>query len=139
MLAKRKEDRYQSIDEFLSDLNILEKRSIDIEELRKSIEKSKDSIRKSKDPERIKEDKIKIIEDGIKLVNNYIELKNLVELRKELYEIPKYIDVKQELKQKLDNAIKQVDHCIDNRIELSDDFKDKINILLHEIKMSLLT
>jgi serine/threonine protein kinase/DNA-binding beta-propeller fold protein YncE len=139
MIAKRKEDRYQSIDGFLSDLNILEKRSIEIEELRKSIEKSKDSIRKSKDPERIKEDKIKIIEDGIKLVNNYIELKNLVELRKELYEIPKYIVVKEELKQKLDNAIKQVDYCIDNRIELSDDFKDKINMLLHEIKMSLLT
>jgi eukaryotic-like serine/threonine-protein kinase len=139
MLAKRKEDRYQSIDGFLSDLNILEKRSIEIEELRKSIEKSKDSIRKNKDPERIKEYKIKIIEDAIKLVNNCIELKDLVELRKELYEIPKYIVVKEELKQKLDNAIKQVDYCIDNRIELSDDFKDKINILLHEIKMSLLT
>jgi len=54
MLAKKKEERFQSMDEFISALDILEKNSLRIEELEKSFEKSLDDLKKSKTSEEVK-------------------------------------------------------------------------------------
>jgi len=132
MLAKKKEERFQSMDEFISALDILEKNSLRIEELEKSFEKSLDDLKKSKTSEEVKKYKRLAVEILERLSKYQIEIGNIVGLRKALHDLRPFAGEKQK---ELDNAIKQLDYCIENEIiPSSEDFKKKLEALLQEIK-----
>jgi len=132
MLAKKKEERFQSMDEFISALDILEKNSLRIEELEKSFEKSLDDLKKSKTSEEVKKYKRLAVEKLEKLSKYQIEIGDIVGLRKALHDLRPFAGEKQK---ELDNAIKQLDYCIENGIiPSSEDFKKKLEALLQEIK-----
>jgi serine/threonine protein kinase len=131
MLAKRKEERYQNIEEFISALNMLEIKTFEIEVLRKDIISSFDGLKKSRTSEEVKRYKRLIVENIVKLALICGEIGDLINQRNSLHDLKSFAG---ENLSKLEEVIKQLDYCIENNIKPSDDFNNKLKLLLHEIK-----
>jgi len=131
MLAKRKEERYQNIEEFISALNMLEIKTFEIEVLRKDIISSFDGLKKSRTSEEVKRYKRLIVENIVKLALICGEIGDLINQRNSLHDLKSFAG---ENLSKLEDMIKQLDYCIENNIKPSDDFNNKLKLLLHEIK-----
>jgi serine/threonine protein kinase len=131
MLAKRKEERYQNIEEFISALNMLEIKTFEIEVLRKDIISSFDGLKKSRTSEEVKRYKRLIVENIVKLALICGEIGDLINQRNALHDLKSFAG---ENISKLEDMIKQLDYCIENNIKPSDDFNNKLKLLLHEIK-----
>lgn len=131
MLAKRKEERYQNIEEFISALNMLEIKTFEIEVLRKDIISSFDGLKKSRTSEEVKRYKRLLVENIVKLALICGEIGDLINQRNALHDLKSFAG---ENLSKLEEVIKQLDYCIENNIKPSDDFNNKLKLLLHEIK-----
>jgi serine/threonine protein kinase len=134
MLAKRKEERYQNIEEFISALNMLEIKTFEIEVLRKDIISSFDGLKKSRTSEEVKRYKRLIVENIVKLALICGEIGDLINQRNSLHDLKSFAG---ENLSKLEDMIKQLDYCIENNIKPSDDFNNKLKLLLHEIKRGI--
>jgi serine/threonine protein kinase len=134
MLAKRKEERYQNIEEFISALNMLEIKTFEIEVLRKDIISSFDGLKKSRTSEEVKRYKRLIVENIVKLALICGEIGDLINQRNSLHDLKSFAG---ENLSKLEEVIKQLDYCIENNIKPSDDFNNKLKLLLHEIKRGI--
>ncbi|QDA32454.1 serine/threonine protein kinase [Thermococcus indicus] len=138
LLAKRKEDRYQSVEEFLKGLEILqevEKRKVElekeVEELKKSLARSLEALKRSKTAEETLRNRRIVVETLGKLALTYAELNRKAELLNTLNDL-KFYTVRNLTD--LTNAISTVEILIKENVPISDDFMERLKVLVHNIK-----
>ena len=143
MLAKRKEQRYQSVDEFLKDLNRIQ----EIEKLKESLKKSKERLKKSRSKEEIDKNKRLVVETLVKYAITLAELESkFTELgggiRKELKldGMVELIGVLEDLKlyttQNLDEllkALEELEFRLKSGWSIDEDFVNRLKLLLNRI------
>lgn len=131
LLAKRKEDRYQSIEEFLQALNALEALHKEREELKKSLKETKQTLKKSRSKEEIQKLTREAVEKTAKIALLSARLNDKAELLNALEDLKFY--TKENLDELL-NAISQVEVMIKEAIPLSDEFVEGLKVLLPRIE-----
>jgi len=138
LLAKRKDDRYQSVDEFLKDLKKLEeidkkraKLEREVKELKKSLSESMSALKKSTSAEEIMRNRRLVVETLGKLALAYAELNNRAELLNTLNDLKFY--TVQNLTD-LTSAISTVEALIKENLPISQDFIERLKVLVHNIK-----
>ncbi|WP_456365881.1 glucodextranase DOMON-like domain-containing protein [Thermococcus sp.] len=138
LLAKKKENRYQSVDEFLKDLEKLEeseKRKAELErqvvELRRSLSESMSALKRSTSAEEILRNRRLVVEALGKLALAYAELNDRAELLNTLNDLKFY--TVQNLRD-LGNAISTVEALIRENLPVGEDFIERLKVLVHEIK-----
>ncbi len=138
LLAKKKEGRYGSVDEFLKDLERVEeseKRKAElekeIEELKKSLAKSIQALKQSKSTEEIIKNRRMAVESLGKLTLAYAELNRKAELLNALNDL-KFYTIKN--LGDLTNAINTVEMLIRESLPVSKDFIERLKVLVHEIR-----
>ena len=138
LLAKRKEERYQSVDEFLTDLEKLEeseKRKAElekqVEELRKSLTESVNALKKSTRAEEIMRNRRIVVETLGNLALAYAELNRKAELLNTLNDLKFY--TVQNLRD-LSNAINTVETLFKEELPVPGEFIERLKVLIHNIK-----
>ncbi len=138
LLAKKKEDRYQSVDEFLKDLEKLggaEKKKIElerqVEELKRGLSESVNALKKSRSAEEIMRNRRIVVETLGNLALAYAELNRKAELLNTLNDLKFY--TVQNLAD-LTNAINTVEMLIRENLSVNKDFIERLKVLFHEIK-----
>ncbi len=138
LLAKKKEDRYQSVDEFLKDLDKIEeseKRKAElerqVEELKKSLSESMSALKKSTSAEEIMRNRRLVVETLGSLALAYAELNRKAELLNTLNDLKFY--TVQNLSD-LSNAISTVEALIRENLPVGEDFIERLKVLVHKIK-----
>ena len=141
MLAKRKEERYQSVDEFLKDLtklkeeyfvdlgkpNLTETKTALLEDI-KSIRKE---LSKSKNRGEIQKLENKYVEKLCDLIVTNAMLGDKNETLKCLEELEQYAG---EMKKEVRNAISHLETMIEWRIEISKESVEKLKVLAMRVK-----
>ncbi|AEF97203.1 DUF2341 domain-containing protein [Methanotorris igneus] len=133
LLAKRKEDRFQSVDEFLNALNSLEELNKEKEELKKTLTKTTELIKKSTDKSKINRLTKELIDSITKLALNCAKANDKVGLLDALEILKDYVK-SEENKKELEGAIKHVEFLIKESIPLGKDTIEKLEVLLNRIK-----
>ena len=138
LLAKKKEERYGSVDEFLKDLEKVEeseKRKAElerqVEELKRSLSESMSALKRSTSVEEILRNRRLVVEALGKLALAYAELNNRAELLNTLNDL-KFYTV--ENLSDLSNAIATVELLIKENLPVGGDFIERLEVLVHEIK-----
>lgn len=134
LLAKRKEDRYQSVDEFLKDLEKLAERTEmekEIEKLRENLSRSIQALKKSTTSEEVLKNRRLVVETLGKLALAYAELNRKAELLATLNDLKFY--TVQNLED-LTNAINTVEFLIRDNLSVSGEFIEMLKVLVHNIK-----
>ncbi|WP_297489633.1 PEGA domain-containing protein [Thermococcus sp.] len=138
LLAKKKEERYGSVNEFLKDLKKVEeseKRKAELErqvvELRRSLSESMSALKRSTSAEEIMKNRRLVVEALGKLALAYAELNNRAELLNTLNDLKFY--TVQNLGD-LSNAISAVELLIKENLPVGSDFIERLEVLVHEIK-----
>jgi len=140
MLAKRKEQRYQSVDEFLNDLSRIQ----EIEKLKETLKKSKERLKKSRSKEEIDKNKRLVVETLVKYAITLAELESALgdSIRKELKlnGMVELISVLEDLKlyttQNLDEllkAIEELEFIMKSGWNIDEDFTNRLKVLLNRI------
>jgi len=140
VLAKRKENRFQSGDEILQALDditkIAKKRKElkeTVAELKKSLKRSRLELRQSKSAEDERLKSLEILDLYQKLVMVYCELNSHSELLKILENLKYYVK-DEELNKDIHCAIDYLKYYIAERLPISKEFTQKLNELLSHIK-----
>ncbi|NJF26148.1 PEGA domain-containing protein, partial [Thermococcus sp. Bubb.Bath] len=138
LLAKRKEDRYQSVDEFLGELEKLEETErqraeleSEVEELKKTLSRSISALKKSTTAEEIKKNRRMVVETLGKLALAYAQLNNKAELLNTLNDLKFYTSQNIE---DLGKAIETVEMLIKEDLPVSEDFIERLKVLIHNIR-----
>ncbi|WP_232054710.1 PEGA domain-containing protein [Thermococcus sp. 2319x1] len=138
LLAKRKEERYQSVDEFLRDLEKLEgveKRrkelEKEVEELKKSLAKSMEALKQSKTADEVLKNRRMVVEALGKLALAYAELNKKADLLNTLNDLKFY--TVQNLPE-LMKAIELVELIIKENLPVSEEFRERLKVLVHSIR-----
>ncbi|MEM3895863.1 MAG: serine/threonine-protein kinase, partial [Archaeoglobaceae archaeon] len=131
MLARDKDQRYQSLEDFLADLSKLQnidaenrRRQLEqkVRELRETLSKSLEDLRTSKSAEEILKNKKVIVETLCNLCLAYAELNRKAELLNSLSDLKFY--VKENL-QELLNSIKTLELMIKENLSIDEDFVER--------------
>jgi len=138
LLAKRKEDRYGSVEEFLKDLEKLReserrKKELEsqVEELKKTLAKSVEALKKSKTAEEIRENSRLVVQTLSKLALAYAELNRKAELLNVLSDLKFYTTQHRE---ELGKAMEALELMIKENLPVSEDFVERLKVLLHRIE-----
>jgi len=138
LLAKRKEDRYQSIEEFLKDLEKLkevekkkEELEREVEKLRETLSKSFQALKKSTTSEEVLKNRRLVVDTLGKLALAYAQLNKKAELLNTLNDLKFY--TVQNLED-LTSAINTVELLIKENLLVSEDFIERLKVLVHNIK-----
>ncbi|MBC7094471.1 MAG: protein kinase [Thermococcus sp.] len=131
LLAKRKEDRYQSVEEFLQALDALEALYKEREELKKSLEETKRTLKRSRSKEEIQKLIKEAVEKTAKIALLSARLNDKAELLNALEDLKFYT---RENLDELLSAISQVEVMIKEGIPISDEFVEGLKVLLHRIE-----
>lgn len=141
MLAKRKEERYQSVDEFLKDLaKLKEERFGDSDKLSlmetktallEEIKSIRGEISKSKDRKEIEKLKKNYVEKLCDLIVTNAMLGDKSETLKYLEELEQYTG---EMKKEVRNAISQLEMMIEESIEISKESAEALKVLAMRVK-----
>lgn len=137
-LAKRKEDRYQSVDEFLRDLEKLEEAErrkaeleTEVQELKKTLSQSISAMKKSTTPEEIRRNRLVVVETLGRLALAYAQLNDRAELLNTLNDLKFYTTRNLE---DLGRAIETVEALIKEGLPVSEDFIERLRVLVHDIE-----
>jgi|GEM_PF-498860 len=130
LLAKRKEDRYQSVGEFLSALDSLEELHKELEELKKT----KETLKRSRSKEEIQRLKREAVGKTTKIAILSAKLNDKAELLNALEDLKVYT---RENLDDLLNAITQIEVLMKEGIPVSDNLIEKLKVLLHRIEMEV--
>jgi len=137
LLAKRKEERYGSVEEFLEDLKRLEeaeKRKAElereVEELKKTLAKSIEALKRSRNAEEALRNRRMVVESLGKLVLAYAELNRKAELLNTLNDLKFY--TVQNLND-LSNAINTVELLIKENVPVGKDLMERLKVLVHNV------
>ena len=138
LLAKRKEDRYQSVEEFLKDLERLEevekKRAElerEVEKLRETLSKSVQALKKSTTSEEVLKNRRLVVDTLGRLTLAYAQLNKKAELLNTLNDLKFY--TVQNLND-LTSAINTAELLIKENLPVSDDFIERLKVIVHNIK-----
>ncbi len=132
LLAKRKEDRFQSVEEFLNSLNTLIELEKERAHLRESMERTKTTMAKTTNKYELEKLQSKMVKQLCNAIlsaelNDKVELLNVLD---DLNDIAKREDNKKEL----EGAIKHIEYLIKERIPLGRDTVDKLKVLINRIE-----
>ncbi len=140
VLAKRREDRFQSAHEMLQTLEELERfvkkrkeLKETVTELKKALTKSQLELKKSKSTEEAKLKTLEILDLYQKLAMLYCELNSKSELL-ELLESLKYHAKEENLRKDIETAEKYLRYYFEENIPIGKDFAQKLNELISHIK-----
>ncbi|WP_198362270.1 PEGA domain-containing protein [Thermococcus profundus] len=138
LLAKKKEDRYQSVDEFLRDLEKLEEAEkrkeeleTEVQELKKTLSQSISAMKKSTTAEEIRRNRLMVVDTLGKLALAYAQLNNKAELLNTLNDLKFYTSQNIE---DLGRAIETVETLIKENLSIGEDFIERLRVLIHNIK-----
>jgi len=131
LLAKRKEDRFQSVEEFLRALESLEALHMEREELKKSLEKTKQTLKRSRSREEIQKLTREAVEKTAKIALLSARLNDKAELLNALEDLKFYT---RENLDELLNAISQIELMMKEGIPISDELIEQPKVLLHKIE-----
>lgn len=131
LLAKRKEDRFQNVEEFLRALESLEALEIEREELKKSLEETKQTLKRSRSSEEIKKLRREAVEKTVRMALLNAGLNDKVELLNALEDLKFYT---RENLEELLNAISQIELMIREGIPISGELIERLRVLLHRIQ-----
>ncbi|MEM2503825.1 MAG: protein kinase [Archaeoglobaceae archaeon] len=131
LLAKRKEDRFQSVDEVLSALDSMKSYKMELEELKKSLEDTKTSLRKSRSKEEMDKLQKEAVEKTAKIAILAARLNDKPEVLNALEELKLF--TKQNLEDLL-GAVSSVELMIKEGIPIGDEFIERLRVLLSRIK-----
>nr|WP_056935028.1 serine/threonine-protein kinase [Thermococcus barophilus] len=131
LLAKRKEDRFQSVGEFLRALESLEALHMEREKLKKSLEKTKLTLKRSRSRDEIQRLTREAVEKTAKIALLSAKLNDKAELLNALGDLKFYT---RENLESLLNAISQIEYMMKEGIPISDEFIDHLKVLLHKIE-----
>ncbi len=130
MLAKRKENRYQSVEEFMKHLKSIGEVQDELEELKKSLSETKQSLGRSRSKEEIERLTKEAVEKTAKIAILSAKLNDKVGLISALEDMKLY--TKENLDELL-NAISQIELMISEGIPISDEFVNMLEVLLQRI------
>ena len=138
LLAKRKEGRYQSVEEFIRDLEKLEevekkKEALEkeVEKLKETLSKSVQALKKSTTSEEVLKNRRLVVDTLSKLALAYAQLNKKAELLNTLNDLKFY--TVQNLND-LTSAINTVELLIKENLPVSEDFMERLKVLVHNIK-----
>jgi len=134
LLAKNKEERFQSVEEFLSVLNSLEGLHKEREELKKSLVKTKQTLKRSRSREEIQRLTREAVEKTAKIALLSAKLNDKAELLNALEDLKFY--TRKNLDELL-NVINQIEILLKEGIPVSDNLIEKLKVLLHRIEMEV--
>ena len=130
LLAKRKEDRFQSVDEFLASLRKLEEAEDERRKLKDTLKKSISKMKESTSIDEYLKLRKEVLESLTKIAVLSAKLNDKVELIKTLNDVKFY--TKEHLKDVLE-MIKYLELLDREKIPLSEDMINRIEILMHKI------
>ena len=133
LLAKKKENRFQSIDEVLDALNSLEELTKEKDELKNALTKTTQKLKTSTNKKEIDKLTRELINSTTKLALNCVKVNDKVGLLDAL-EILKDYAKSDENRKELEGAIKHIEYLIKESIPLGSDTIDKLNVLINRIK-----
>jgi len=131
LLAKRKEDRYQSLDEFLTALESIDRIDLIKSELKESLDNTKSVLKKSTNKDEIIHLKRETLFKTNKLAILYAQTNDKPGLIKMLEELKFY--TKENLEELL-SAIAHLEVMIAENISISPQFMDNLQLLLNRIE-----
>lgn len=131
LLAKRKENRFRSIDEFLGALNAIVNMDTERTRLKEALKKSSEEMRKSFGTDKYLKLKREAIESLIKLAILNARLDDKVELMKALNDIRSYTE---EHLNELANITKSIEVLMKENAPIGDEIIGKLEIILHKIR-----
>jgi len=136
--ARRKENRYQSVEEFLKDLEKLnesEKRKRELEsqvdELKKTLARSVEALKRSKTSEEIERNSRLVVQTLSRLALAYAELNRKAELFNTLNDLKFYTT---QHRGELGSALETLELMIKENLPVTDEFIERLKVLLHEIE-----
>lgn len=134
LLAKRKENRFQSIEEFLQALESLEALQAEREELKRSLRTTKQILKESRSKEEIQKLTREAVEKTVKIAILSAKLNDKAELLNALEDLKFYT---RENLDELLNAISQIEFMIVEGIPVSEEFVESIRVLLHKVEREM--
>ena len=126
-----KEERFDSVEEFLESLKLLEERDRITQKLKNSLLQYKESLKKSVTDEKVKKNKGIVVELLGKLAIIHAETREKAELLNCLEDL-KFYTV--ENREELVSTIDRLKYMIKENIDLSKQFVDVIKNIVHRIK-----
>ena len=133
LLAKRKEDRFQSIDEFLEALKSIEELIREKEELKKTLTQTKDKLKKSTDKKEIERLTKNLIDSTTKLALKCAKANDKVGLLDALETLKDYVK-SEDNKKELEGAIKHIEYLIKTQTPIGKQTIEALEVLLNRIK-----
>ena len=133
LLAKRKEDRYQSIDEFLEALNSIEEIVREKEKFKNTLNKTTERLKVSRDKREIERLTRELIDASVKLALNCARINDKVGLLDTLELLREYVK-SEENREELERAISYIEHLIKEGIPVGRDTLERLEVLLNRIR-----
>ncbi len=131
LLAKRKEDRYQSVDEFLNDLELMRKLDEERRELEKTVEKTKTTMSLTTDSRELRKLRRQVVEQLSSLALLHAQLNDKAELINALEDLKAF---SKENREEIENAIGQFELMMRESVPISKSTLDELKVLLHKVQ-----
>ncbi len=131
LLAKRKEDRYQSVDEFLKDLELMRKLDEERKALEKTVEKTKTTMSLTTDSKELRKLKRQVVEQLTRLALLHAQLNDKAELINALEDLKA---LSKEHRKEIENAIGQFELMMRESVPVSKSTLDELKVLLHKVQ-----
>ncbi|AXI24711.1 serine/threonine protein kinase [Methanofervidicoccus sp. A16] len=133
LLAKRKEDRYQSVDEFLKALDSIEELTREKEKFKDTLTKTTQRLKISTDKKEIEKLTRDLIETTVKLALNCARVNDKVGLLDTLELLRDYVK-SEENRKDLEKVISHIEYLIKEGIPIGEDTIERLKVLLNRIK-----
>ncbi|WP_456365879.1 PEGA domain-containing protein [Thermococcus sp.] len=131
LLAKRKEDRYQSVEEFLHDLELMRKLDEERRELEKTVEKTKTTMSRTTDSRELRKLRRQVVEQLSSLALLHAQLNDKAELINALEDLKAF---SKEHRKEIENAIGQFELMMRESVPVSKSTLDELKVLLHKVQ-----
>ena len=131
LLAKRKEDRYQSVDEFLKNLELMRKLDGERKALEKTVEKTKTTMSLTTDSKELRKLKRQVVEQLTRLALLHAQLNDKAELINALEDLKAF---SKENREEIENAIGQFELMMRESVPVSKSTLDELKVLLHRVQ-----
>ncbi len=131
LLAKRKEDRYGNVDEFLHDLKLMRKLNEERRELEKTVEKTKTTMSLTTDSRELRKLRRQVVEQLSTLALLHAQLNDKAELINALEDLKAF---SKEHRKEIENAISQFEVMMRESVPISKSTLDELRVLLHKVQ-----
>lgn len=131
LLAKRKEDRYQSVEEFLRDLGLVKKLEEEKKALGKEIEKTKTTMSITTDSKELKKLMRQLVEQLSRNALLHAQLNDKAGLINALEDLKAF---SKEHREELESAIRQFKLMMRESVPISKSTLDELKVLLHKVQ-----